>query len=71
MIVCHCTGTSDHQIKRALQSGATSCRDVETRCGAGGVCGGCTPTIACLLRGKSALDAEVTAHAQARVALPA
>jgi len=50
MFVCQCTGTTDRQIREALICGAQGEREVRRRCGAGTVCGGCTPTIQGLLR---------------------
>lgn len=49
MIVCHCTTTNDRAISRCIDDGATDVHDVAERCGAGSVCGGCTPEIARLL----------------------
>ncbi|MDJ0974054.1 MAG: (2Fe-2S)-binding protein [Planctomycetota bacterium] len=55
MIVCHCTGKTDTQIRRAVEAGARSCSDVTRACDAGGVCGGCTPLIEMLTKGEHAL----------------
>ena len=39
MIVCHCFGTTDREIRQALESGRA------THCPAGQGCGGCAPTV--------------------------
>ncbi len=49
MVVCHCRGISDRTIRRLARSGAEGVVDVARRCGAGGCCGGCRPTIAAIL----------------------
>ena len=46
MLVCHCRGVSDRQIKRAVQNGACSLRAVARETGAGMRCGGCRTTVA-------------------------
>lgn len=45
MLVCHCKGVSDRDVRRAIQSGACSRYDIARQCGAGSVCGGCIPVI--------------------------
>lgn len=49
MIVCHCKGTTDREIQAAATRGRGTCAEVERRCGAGGGCGGCKPTIVAIL----------------------
>lgn len=50
MIVCHCKGLSDRDIKAASRPDSpSSCRDVGRTCGAGTVCKGCVPTIRAVL----------------------
>jgi len=46
MLVCHCRGVSDRQIKRAVKNGACSIREVARETGAGMRCGGCRTTVA-------------------------
>lgn len=46
MLVCHCRGVSDRQIKRAVKNGACSLRDVARETGAGMRCGGCRSSVA-------------------------
>jgi bacterioferritin-associated ferredoxin len=50
MILCHCKGVSDKSVRRAIQCGASSVRDVARTCGAGTGCGGCRPLIQELIR---------------------
>jgi bacterioferritin-associated ferredoxin len=45
MLVCHCKGLTDRDVKGAIEAGACTRRDVARRCGAGSVCGGCRPLI--------------------------
>ena len=46
MLVCHCRGVSDRQIKRAVKNGASSLREVGRATGAGMRCGGCRESVA-------------------------
>jgi len=46
MIVCHCFGVSDREIRASVRSGAKSCADVAECCGAGSGCGGCQSLVA-------------------------
>ena len=41
MIVCHCNGISDQEIRRTVREGASSLGEVARACGAGTCCGGC------------------------------
>ena len=45
MIVCHCIGVSDQEIRRTVREGASSVADVAQSCGAGSCCGGCHPAL--------------------------
>ena len=45
MLVCHCRGISDRQIKRAVKNGCTSAREVARETGAGMRCGGCRSNV--------------------------
>jgi bacterioferritin-associated ferredoxin len=45
MLVCHCKGLTDRDVRRTIEAGACTRRDVVRRCGAGSVCGGCRPLI--------------------------
>lgn len=50
MVVCLCQGVSDRHVRRAIEDGATSRREVTRACGAGGVCGGCHREILDMIR---------------------
>ena len=56
MLVCHCRGVSDRQIKRAVKNGACSLRDVARATGAGMRCGGCRENVAQVV--QDALQSE-------------
>ena len=56
MLVCHCRGVSDRQIKRAVNNGACSLRDVARATGAGMRCGGCRENVAQVV--QDALQSE-------------
>ena len=45
MIVCHCKGITDRDIRKTLLEGALTRNDVERACRAGSDCGGCRPLI--------------------------
>ncbi len=45
MIVCQCRGVTDRQIKRLVQEGAVSAREVAQATGAGMRCGGCRSNV--------------------------
>ena len=46
MIVCHCYGVTDREIKASVRCGARTCSDVADTCGAGSGCGGCHELVA-------------------------
>lgn len=46
MIVCHCHGVTDREIRASVQCGARTCADVADSCGAGSGCGGCSDLVA-------------------------
>lgn len=50
MIVCHCEGTTDRDIRRAADGAGGTPAEVGRTCGAGQGCGGCLETIRELLR---------------------
>lgn len=56
MLVCHCRGVSDRQIKRAVKNGACSLREVARATGAGMRCGGCRENVAQVV--EAALQSE-------------
>ena len=45
MIVCHCKGLTDRDIRRAVREGAMDRTSVTRVCRAGSDCGGCRPLI--------------------------
>ena len=54
MLVCHCKGLTDREIRCAIRAGASTQREVSSECGAGSVCGGCRPLIDELLECRGA-----------------
>lgn len=54
MIVCHCKGITDRDIRKAVLEGASTCTDVESLCQAGTECGGCRPLIQQLVGAEAA-----------------
>jgi bacterioferritin-associated ferredoxin len=47
--VCHCRAVTDRRICETIEAGACDPETVRSRCGAGGVCGGCLPAVMALL----------------------
>ncbi|MEZ4288955.1 MAG: (2Fe-2S)-binding protein [Polyangiales bacterium] len=45
MIVCHCFGVTDRDIRAAVGRGANCTEDVKRECSAGGGCGGCAQAV--------------------------
>jgi len=52
MIVCHCHGVTDREIRASVQNGARTCADVADACGASSGCGGCTSLVAEIVQGE-------------------
>lgn len=52
MIVCHCHGVTDREIRSLVQQGAKSCDDVAACCGASAGCGGCESLVAEIVHGE-------------------
>lgn len=46
MIVCHCHGVTDREIRNTVQCGARTAEDVAEACGASSGCGGCESLVA-------------------------
>jgi len=46
MIVCHCHGVTDREIRTCVQNGAKTPDDVADHCGASTGCGGCSALVA-------------------------
>jgi bacterioferritin-associated ferredoxin len=57
MLVCHCKGLTDRQVRDAVRDGAGTRRQLSRSCGAGAVCGGCRPVL------EEILDEESPARA--------
>ena len=57
-MVCQCTAVSEAAVAAAIAAGARDEFDVAEACGAGGVCGGCVPTITRLLGSCSGCPVE-------------
>jgi bacterioferritin-associated ferredoxin len=45
MIVCHCRGVTDREIKRCVRAGRVTLSAVSEACGAATGCGGCGPRV--------------------------
>lgn len=45
MIVCHCRGVTDSEIRSAVRQGACTREEIARCCGAGAACGGCVPAV--------------------------
>ena|ERR1041384_3340872 len=45
MIVCHCRGVSDREIRRCVRAGEVTVGGVSRACGAATGCGGCKPLV--------------------------
>jgi len=52
MIVCHCHGVTDREIRQSVQNGSRTCADVADCCGAGSGCGGCASLVAEIVHGE-------------------
>ena len=52
MIVCHCHGVTDREIRASVQHGASTCADVADACGASAGCGGCHALVAEIVAGE-------------------
>ncbi|HEX2877572.1 MAG TPA: (2Fe-2S)-binding protein [Polyangiaceae bacterium] len=69
MIVCHCHGVTDREIRACVQQGARSCGDVGDVCGAGTGCGGCASLVAEVVSGErrrlAVVRSDVTASPMA------
>lgn len=59
MIVCHCYGISDREIRRCVHEGAASVGEVGRACGAGTGCGGCRPEVAELVSAEQRSAAPI------------
>lgn len=57
MIVCICRGKSDRDVKKAIDAGASSLRDLQ-RCGIGDQCGSCHNSLRAMLAAAAAEAAQ-------------
>ena len=60
MLICHCKGASERQIRRAVRAGAVTAPQVAEHCGAGGGCGGCIQAVEEIV--KSEIQATAAAN---------
>lgn len=58
MYVCLCQGVTERQVQKCIDEGAHSVSEVTRRCGAGGHCGSCRPTIAAMVAASEAQAGE-------------
>jgi NAD(P)H-nitrite reductase large subunit len=56
MIVCHCRGVTDREIRRCVRAGAATIDAVSEACRAATGCGGCEPLVGKIV--QSELDAQ-------------
>jgi bacterioferritin-associated ferredoxin len=60
VIVCICRRLNDHAIAAAIDDGAATPEALGERCGAGTVCGGCTPELARMCDERTACSTPCT-----------
>jgi bacterioferritin-associated ferredoxin len=63
MFVCSCRVVSDQSVRRVIDTGAQTVDEITARCGAGGVCGACRPTLERILGALSEADTVSVAEA--------
>ena len=63
MLVCHCRGITDRQIRNLVREGATSTREVARATGAGMRCGGCRSNVKQVVNETLASEHQKTATA--------
>ena len=49
MVVCHCRGITDREVRAAIDEGARTLAEVGRQCGAAQRCGGCSYAVTDLL----------------------
>ena len=54
MIVCHCMGVTDREIRRCVRSGGCNVKAVSEACGAASGCGGCRPAVSKIVESELA-----------------
>ncbi len=57
MIICVCANVSERKLRAVIADGASTLREIERRCGAGGGCGACRDAIRQCLRESRAAAA--------------
>ncbi len=65
MIVCSCRGVNDSTVRAAICSGAETLDEIQTRCAAGGRCGGCWPELERMLATQTEQAERRVSHAAA------
>ena len=60
MLVCHCKGVTESEVRDAIASGACSHREIARHCGAGSMCGGCRPVLDELLETNATAPASAS-----------
>jgi bacterioferritin-associated ferredoxin len=71
MVVCHCRGISDHEIRRLARQGARNRAAVSHACGASAGCGGCAPVIEAILAQERAAAEQAVAAPTVEIAAAA
>ena len=56
MIVCLCEGISDKEVRRCIDAGACTLRQIKKACGAGSGCGLCRPFLRQMIGIHGALE---------------
>lgn len=67
MIVCHCKGTTDRQVRACVRNGAASVGAVSRACGAASSCGGCARAVREIVRAEQASGVQA---GRSHVSLP-
>lgn len=61
MIVCHCLGVSDREVRRCVRAGADTPGRIARACGAASACGGCRLAV------REVLEAELEPKSSRRL----
>ncbi len=69
MIVCHCLGKTERDVRRAVRRGAGNLTEVRRACGAGSGCGGCAGAVLQILKSERAAAAAPAASFEAALDL--
>jgi bacterioferritin-associated ferredoxin len=68
MYVCLCTGLTNHDIRQAIASGASSVEEVTGRTGAGTHCGACVASVKALVASADDVPRRKCRRARAHAA---